>query len=453
MIEDENIDLEQKSLEKLLAMLANPAPEGEPIEKYAEATVGVFHYVCLQKKPCYTEKFVDVVKNNGNMYKVKYPLYDEALVLYYCFKGEYEKAENAFANMRKDPMRNFACYYSCIKLLCAYGRGGFVNRVLNPTVMNKVFKDDNGIDLNMRHIKFIYFLEENYKKSPTNIPVSKFAKFNKIFKLEDNEGLVSSIQGTLFSNNDLFSEEVSVLNHSCEFIDVLRFLFLRYMYDQGVDFLQADIMFGNALEVIDSVWSVLKLKNREIKSDIIFDFKYEDWIKALDRMPYEYMLEVGFCEVSGIWGSVYLYDFLYKEELLSKKQYENFCKTIKKVKRYVIALYLPVLWKFNFVHNWPKPNGVWAEQFDAERIFFEETIFMNNDDPFEDLEKVFEDEKSAEVLDIVKNIKVLERETSLFDKYCERYIRKLDNNEEYSFRDIIEMFNYMEAVASSNTDY
>jgi len=432
MVEDKYIELEESYLESLCAILASPVFEGAPVDEAAETVVGMFHYVCVQHAAYETERFVDVVKNNGNMYKMKYPLYDEALVLYYCFKGEYEKAEVAFFNMRKDPMRNLACYYSCIRLLCAYGRGEFVNRVLNLAVVNKDIKNDD-IKLYMFHIKFTWFLEDNYKKSPSSISASKLAKFNKLFKYGCDEDLVDSVQGTLFSNNKLFSEEVASLNNSCEFVDVLRFLFFRYMYDKGVDFLKTDIMFSTAFDLIHGAWSVLKIKNRKIASNIIFDFKYDDWIKALDRMPYDNMLEVGFCEVSAVWGSVYLYEFLYKEELLSSKQYNNFCKTIKKVKKYIMALYLPALWKFNFVHTWPKLDSVSDEQFDAEKIFFEKSIFLKSITPVDELKRVFCGEKNAEVLDIVKNIEVLEKEDSLFDKYCDQELARKRENGEYDF--------------------
>ncbi|MDA3798395.1 MAG: hypothetical protein PF692_04865 [Kiritimatiellae bacterium] len=438
MSDEKNVELEKKYLDNLCAMISNPAPEGESIDEYAETTVGMFHYVCVQHAAYATERFVDVVKNNG-MYMVNYPLYDEALVLYYCFQGEYEKAEEVFSNMRKNPMRNLACYYSCIKLFCAYGRGEFVNRVLNPVVVNKSIKNDD-IQLHLIHIKLISFLEDNYKKSPSNISASKLNKFDKLFKLGYDEDLAKTLQATIFSKNEFASEEVVELERYSSFVDVLRFMFFRYMYDNGIGFIESDIIFANAFEVIDSAWTVLGLRNRNITRDVDFDFKYDDWINAIDRMPNEYILEVGSCEISAVWGAVYLYEFLYELNFLTDKQYSKFCKIIKKVKLYVMALYLTALWKMNFVHVWKKPDSVSDKEFEAEKIFFGKTIFMKTITPREELKRVFQGEENVEVINIVKSVKALEQKHSLFDKYCDQQAAKMQKNGEYDLDDLLDTF-------------
>ncbi len=79
-----------------------------------------------------------------------------------------------------------------------------------------------------------------------------------------------------------------------------------------------------------------------------------------------------------LWGAVYLYDFLYEQGVISKLIYNSAQKVFSWTKEDVLSAYSKNLWKYNFIHNWSKPDSVGQYVFEQEEKLFINT-FHNKD--------------------------------------------------------------------------
>ncbi|TRX03478.1 hypothetical protein FNW10_06960 [Flavobacterium gawalongense] len=75
-----------------------------------------------------------------------------------------------------------------------------------------------------------------------------------------------------------------------------------------------------------------------------------------------------------LWGSVYVYDFLFEKELIDSKTYSEFIATSQELKGVLIANEPASLWEFNFVHKWQKPDGISEIEFETEAEIFNKSL-------------------------------------------------------------------------------
>jgi len=77
-----------------------------------------------------------------------------------------------------------------------------------------------------------------------------------------------------------------------------------------------------------------------------------------------------------LWGSVYVFDFLYKYNIISEKTFLDFMETSKELKGKVIGQYTADLWNSNFIHHWEKPDCISETEFVEESKIFEKSISL-----------------------------------------------------------------------------
>jgi len=120
-----------------------------------------------------------------------------------------------------------------------------------------------------------------------------------------------------------------------------------------------------------------------------------------------------------IWGSVFVYDFLYSNKLISEIIYSHNFHILQHLKGIFISSYISSLWKYNYVHTWQKPDGVTEIEFLEEAKIFKKSFTFGNYS-FEDLKDQITDElsKIGELGKIIsKNevLKVKETNNALID--------------------------------------
>jgi hypothetical protein len=79
-----------------------------------------------------------------------------------------------------------------------------------------------------------------------------------------------------------------------------------------------------------------------------------------------------------LWGSVYIYDFFYRSNIISKGLFLDFMQTAKQLKGKIIGQYTPDLWNSNFIHSWIKPDCILETEFLAEEKIFQKSISLKH---------------------------------------------------------------------------
>lgn len=426
-IELENFDERTKMIDRLCQFLKVKKSNNEMEEYHLSIITGMFHNYCVDYYPEATLRFFDAVKNhNKGVYKKNFPIFDESLIQYYCFKGEFDKAFSAFQNMRSKPTKNFLHYSYCIFLFCVYGYGNFVDRVLNPTVISSVTKYGHNIIADyLLTMKMFMFYEKCHKETPDYFPIKRLEKFEKVFKTESDPELLLMATSVLFDVIDVEEslEDLFALNGS----SCLQVVFIKYMHEKGMEFVQGLLISNHFLRYLDNIWEDRKAKNDKNKRHDFFDFEYSDWIRVMQSFGFDGVFEIGHSDICAAWGIVYLYDCLYEKNFITKRQYKKFNDIIGDIKCYLMALYFPSLWKFDFVHAWPKPESVSEEDFSAEKRLFEISF----------TEKYPEDagEKNQD-LELLRKVAIVNLEEELTDVYDEMQFKRINELGEYDVEDL-----------------
>jgi SEC-C motif len=92
-----------------------------------------------------------------------------------------------------------------------------------------------------------------------------------------------------------------------------------------------------------------------------------------------------------LWGSVYVYDFLYKIQFINENTYLNFIETSKVLKGRAIYNFTSSLWKSSFIHTWVKPDSVSETEFFQEKKIFQKSISLKSN-TFSNLKENIQDE-------------------------------------------------------------
>jgi len=75
-------------------------------------------------------------------------------------------------------------------------------------------------------------------------------------------------------------------------------------------------------------------------------------------------------------GSVYIYEFFYKSNIITEEFFLGFIETTKELKGKVIGQYTPDLWNSSFIYSWEKPECISEAEFVEENKIFQKSIFF-----------------------------------------------------------------------------
>lgn len=106
-------------------------------------------------------------------------------------------------------------------------------------------------------------------------------------------------------------------------IIILRGYFLRYMYDRGFEF----YLSGHIWDRMLGFWQ----ENNKKRKTFDYYFRvstdsFEEFLSDFSDMFIDNKPEM----IAILWGSVYIYEFLHKFEIISTEVYQDFLKTSQK---------------------------------------------------------------------------------------------------------------------------
>ena len=324
-------------------------------------------------------KFIDIVKNKQpEIYKMSFPYHNDFLVEYYFFYQDMSKVDEAFSPFIDNPLEDYDNYLKVYRTLLFYQHSQLLNRAIAENYYEVCESDDiigGAYDLALS--KFYITMQEAFEDKKKGFDKGDFAAQLKKYDLEFTDGLLSSFQKGL-SQSWLSVQELNTLfdEDRVSSIVILRGYYLSYMHERGFNF----YLSGHIWDKMLMLWI------EENKNAKTFDSYFKVTTASLD----EYL--AGFTTlfmsdkagmIATLWGSVYIYEFLHKLEIISTEVYQDFLKTSKELKGNIIGMYTPDLWRSNFIHQWPKPDAVSEDEFREENNIFTKSIYFKNDDSSE----------------------------------------------------------------------
>ena len=270
-------------------------------------------------------KFIDIIKNKQpELYKESFVYLNEFLVEYYCFHQDTSKVDEVFSLYIENPVEDYDKFLSCLKSIKFYQHSELLNRAIVESYHPVETSDrilGGGVDLSMA--KFYIILQEFFEEKKDFDKIAFSAELEK-YGFEFNDDSFSALKDGLFEShlsveglNTLFTED------SVRVIIILRGYFLRYMYDRGFEF----YLSGHIWDRMLGFWQ----ENNKKRKTFDYYFRvstdsFEEFLSDFSDMFIDNKPEM----IAILWGSVYIYEFLHKFEIISTEVYQDFLKTSQK---------------------------------------------------------------------------------------------------------------------------
>lgn len=320
-------------------------------------------------------KFIDIIKKyQPELYKESFNYLNDFLVDYYSFHQNRSKVDEAFSLFIDNPLNDYDSYLQAYRTILFYQHSELLNRAIveNYQVVsasNSILGGAYDLAISMFYIILQETFENNNKELDKNDFISKLEKFD--FELD--EGVFSAVQKGLTQ----FQPNIDELNNLFDkdrlcALMLLRGFFLRYMHERGFEF----YLSGHIWDKMLNYWEEENKKAKKFGSYInVTTDSFEKYLTTFSSMFIDNKPEM----IATLWGSVYIYEFLYKLGIISTEVYQGFLKTTQKLKGKIIGRYTPDLWTSNFIHHWQKPDTVSETEFNEEHKIFTKSIALKYD--------------------------------------------------------------------------
>ena len=334
-------------------------------------------------------KFIDIVKNKQpEIYKDSFVYLNDFLVEYYCFHQDISKVDEAFSLFIENPLEDYDNYLKAYRTLLFYQHSQLLNRAIVENYYDVSESDDivgGAYDLALS--KFYIILQEAFEDKKKGFDKVDFAAQLNKYDLEFTDGLLSSFQKGL-SQSWLSVEELNILfvEEWANSIVILRGYFLSYMHERDFEF----YLSGHIWDKMLMLW-IEDNKNAKTFDSFfrVTTASLDEYLEGFTTMFMSDKPEM----IATLWGSVYIYEFLHKLEIISTEVYQDFLKTTQELKGNIIGMYIPDLWRSNFIHHWKKPDAVSEDEFREEHNIFTKSISFKHID-FSEIREDMADELS-----------------------------------------------------------
>lgn len=320
-------------------------------------------------------KFSRIIKeNHPQLYEDFFEYFDDFLVDYYCFLHDTPKIEAAFSNFLKKPLQDYDAYLKVFKQLLFYQQTPMLERAITENFRtiyeSEEFTGDPEYDL--AECKLLLTLEQYHNGSET-YDKEKFIKILTDYNYEPEDDFIKSIEEGLFQPTlEVENLMTYFAGNKAYFLTVIEMHFLKFMVQNGLRFYVS----GRIWRKMSPYWQALD-KNGKKEPDGFFRIEPLQFEKYLAHLADNFLFTDYPEVVSVLWGSVYIYEFLRKEGIISQSVFDDFLEISKKMKGIVIASNLPYLWRCNFVHNWEKPHCISQNEFMQEVNIFKKSFSLN----------------------------------------------------------------------------
>nr|WP_315196828.1 SEC-C metal-binding domain-containing protein [uncultured Flavobacterium sp.] len=322
------------------------------------------------------EEVIDFVK----LIKEKHPeIYEETsvysncfLIMYFAFHKKIEEVEKVFVDASKNIEDHYDNFLLTFKSLLFYQHTDIVEKAVDSN-FEAVSNSENlieGAEYDLAILKLFNSLEKHYLESQTGTVFEKEKVIQEIQNYDfDSIALEASI--TLFEkglyDDDLQAKSIQALflENKSDAFHILQAQFIKAMQEKGFRFAVSSKIW----ELMMRYWN----ENNE-KSKNVFAIETKKFDEFLVNLSGRFFSDNRVEMFAVLWGSVYIYDFLYEKKLIGFQVYSDFVISSRELKGILIASQSASLWEFDFVHRWHKPDSISEVEFVNEAKIFEKSL-------------------------------------------------------------------------------
>lgn len=312
------------------------------------------------------EVFGEAVKqNHPKLYKKDGDYINNPLIQYYCFKDERDKLKIQFHDFVSREY-HYDLLLNSIDLTLYYQHTELLNQIIDK-IYNDVKNSPKlvqGAEYDLDYMKYHIELEQLYinEKNKANIDFSNFTTTLNDYNFEIENKHLNLIEIALFNDSTLPLKQLlkDLKIKKMQLQDALIFRFLRFMYLKNCHFGVSYVIWYNHQNYFEEI-DIKKFENFFIKKDSFVKFLNSKNGFLMDKGPDLALI---------LWGSHYINEFAYEEQLISEKKYRDQIEIIKDIKKDFKQQNKYYLWNYSFVHKWLPCACYSAEEWAAEKETF-----------------------------------------------------------------------------------
>ncbi len=330
------------------------------------------------------DKLIDLI----NLLEEKQqPLYEKSmryfrgtLIEYYCFKKNKEALSTLVDEYINDPLEDIDLLFRATRFLIFYGHSDLVeklNRSIYRTVKDSPEVLGGGMEIAraVLHIELQKYYEKYLETKELNLTplveglkkIDFFVEHGKEFRSILEVSLTYDYTSNLKELKTTFEQDRN------DFLHHLGFYFKRYMYDRGIPFLISSEVWIMVLDYL------MEHNDRQKKNPIrFFAINHRTFEKYLANQG-GFIMDYSVNVFAGLWGSCFVYDFLFSVELINKLKYQHFKRFYKEHTRTFLRNDNQNLWRYTFVYNWGKPDSLLEEVWEKQKQQFKDTFSVKGE--------------------------------------------------------------------------
>lgn len=317
-------------------------------------------------------KFTDILQNKQpQLYKEYFQYFDDFLIDYHCFRQDSLNVRKAFTLFMDNPLHDYDKYLLGFKKILFYQQTDLIEQAIskNFSAVNKSDDLMGNAEYDLAICMYYILLQKIYEKNDNILNRTAFSSKLSDYNFEFEDNFLSSLETGILKPmldkdnlKDLFKKDKKSA------IIIIQGYFLRDMHKKGFAF----YLSGKIWDKMLGFWQ----ENNSSKktADTYFKVKIELFEKYLAGFSSNMFLDNKSEMIAILWGSVYIYEFFYKSNIISEEFFLDFIETTKELKGKVIGQYTPDLWNSNFIHSWEKPECISETEFVEENKIFQKSI-------------------------------------------------------------------------------
>lgn len=317
-------------------------------------------------------KFIDLLRERQpELYQEYFEYMDDFLVDYNCFLGDKKEAIRAFQNFLEHPVQEFDQFLQAFKTLRFYQYSELAELAVRQSYQK--VRDSSeliGDAGNYLAICGFYFsLEKEYRLRNEEVDVDEVLSVSSGYDFNFDISLLNSMAKGLCARS--LDVDYLQVEYEGEYENVLFQIegnYLQFMAQKRFSFFLSGFFWDELLKYWfreDASGETLN-ERFEIDGSSFEEFiaGYHSWFIGDNKQEMAAVL----------WGSVYVYEFLFQAGLISREVFDDFCLIARRLKGKMIGLFVSGLWRFDFIHTWEKPECISEVEFEAERSIFRKSF-------------------------------------------------------------------------------
>lgn len=327
-------------------------------------------------------RFTELIQEkHPALYKENFQYLDDFLIDYHSFHNNRAETEKSFSNFLENPVQGYDHLLSALKKLLFYQYYELVDK----TILNSYDSVKNsdelipGAEYDLAILKYYINLEHFYSIGTNNtLNKDEFEKSMLPFDFKFKRNALDLIvKGIINPDEESETLKEKFTQNRDDYILSVQSQFHVQMIRKKFGFVLSGRLWDKMLEFLEDQTSKNKKKQ---KPDDYFKVETDSYEKYLSRLSGDFFTDNKSEMIAVLWGSVYIYDFLFSIGLINQATYDSFITTSKILKGKVIANFTSELWNSNFVHYWEKPDSVSDAEFTEESKIFQKSWILKRQD-------------------------------------------------------------------------